>query len=204
MTAIIHLVDDDPALRTALTRLLGASGYTVQAWASADEFLAGADPAAASCLLLDVNLPGLNGLQLQQHLAAAGAALPIVFLTGAGDIPMSVQAIKAGAEDFLAKPVPAATLLAAVERAIARCQRERAGSAARQELRRRFATLTAREREVFSLVVQGLLNKQIADRLGNTERTVKEHRRSVMEKMQVDTLAELVLVASRLGLLTAH
>lgn len=198
---VIHIVDDDASLRTALARLLASAGYRVAAHDSAASFLAAPLQDGPGCILLDVHMPGLSGLQLQEHLAGGRNALPIIFLTGDGNIAMSVKAIKAGAEDFLSKPVASEELFQAIERAVARYQD---AARARLELRdmdARVQSLTPREREVFALVVQGLLNKQIAWELGNTERTVKEHRRSVMEKMGVGSLAELVLAASRLGLI---
>ena len=199
----VHLVDDDASLRTALGRLLAGAGFQVCSYASADEFSAAVLPAGPGCILLDVHMPGVSGLQLQQTLVAGHNPLPIVFLSGGGDIAMSVRAIKAGAEDFLSKPVASADLFDAIERAVARYHASLREHADQRGLAERVAALTPREQQVFALVVQGLLNKQIADRLGNTERTVKEHRRSVMEKMQVESLAELVLAASRLGMLNA-
>ncbi len=199
--ATVHLVDDDPALRTALSRLLGAAGYQVSCYDSADAFLKSEPADAAGCILLDMHMPGLTGLQLQQHLASRLVRLPIVFLTGEGDIASSVRAMKAGAEDFLSKPVASADLFDAIERALARYARDAGEQAELQAMATRVASLTPREHEVFLLVVQGLLNKQIAYELGNTERTVKAHRCSVMEKMQVDSLAELVVIATRLDLL---
>jgi FixJ family two-component response regulator len=201
---LIHVVDDDAALRGSLARLLGAAGFTAATYDCAASFLAAPPDDTPGCILLDVNMPGLSGLQLQQYLLEVRSPLPIVFLTGEGDIAMSVKAIKAGAEDFLSKPVASADLFNAIERAVLRYEQ-----AARQEgelraLAQRVQSLTPREHEVFTLVIQGQLNKQIAFQLGNTERTVKEHRRSVMEKMQVDSLAELVLAATRLGLLRSH
>lgn len=201
---LIHVVDDDASLRGALSRLLGASGFMVATYDCAASFLAAPPSDTPGCILLDMNMPGLSGLQLQQYLLEVHSPLPIVFLTGEGDIAMSVKAIKAGAEDFLSKPVASADLFNAIERAVLRYEQ-----AARQQgdlrlLAQRVQSLTPREHEVFSLVIQGQLNKQIAYQLGNTERTVKEHRRSVMEKMHVDSLAELVLAATRLGLLQAH
>jgi FixJ family two-component response regulator len=197
---LIHVVDDDASLRTALARLLQGAGFEAAQYDSAASFLAAALPERPGCILLDVNMPGLSGLQLQAHLAASGHPLPIVFLTGEGNIAMSVRAIKAGAEDFLSKPVAAAELFEAIGRAVLRYEGAARSRAARGDLDARLATLTPREHEVFLLVVRGLLNKQIAWELGNTERTVKEHRRSVMEKMGAESLAELVLAASRLGL----
>ncbi|HEY0064690.1 MAG TPA: response regulator [Telluria sp.] len=199
----IHIVDDDDALRSALARLLGAAGYAVAAHASAASFLAAPPAPGPGAILLDVHMPGLSGLQLQDYLVGMHHPLPIVFLSGGADIAMSVRAIKAGAEDFLAKPVASEQLFEAVERAVARCRGAAQGMADLQAMQARMQLLTPREQQVFALVVQGLLNKQIADKLGNTERTVKEHRRSVMEKMQVDSLAELVMAASRLGVLKA-
>jgi FixJ family two-component response regulator len=199
----IHIVDDDDALRTALARLLGVAGYAVAAHPSALSFQAAPLPPGPGVILLDVHMPGLSGLQLQDYLVSIHNPLPIVFLSGGADIAMSVRAIKAGAEDFLSKPVNSAQLFEAVERAVARYQGAAPGLAEMRAMNERMQLLTPREQQVFALVVQGLLNKQIADQLGNTERTVKEHRRSVMEKMQVDSLAELVIAASRLGVLTA-
>lgn len=201
MTApLIHVIDDDAALRSALARLLGASGYRVQQYESGKAFLDGGGTGEAGCILLDVNMPGLTGLQLQEHLAGSGSILPIVFLTGSGDIAMSVRAIKAGAEDFLPKPVQRATLLDAVERAMARCQATLAEQAELADLRQRYASLTAREHEVFALVIRGQLNKQIAYALGNTERTVKAQRQAVMEKLGAGSVAELVRMGMLLGI----
>jgi FixJ family two-component response regulator len=197
---LIHIVDDDASLRTALSRLLKGAGFDVAAHDSAASFLDAPLQERPGCILLDVNMPGLGGLQLQEHLAAHHSPLPIVFLTGEGNIAMSVKAIKAGAEDFLSKPVASADLFDAIGRAVQRYEGAAKASGELRGLAQRVATLTPRENEVFLLVVQGLLNKQIAWQLGNTERTVKEHRRSVMEKMGADSLAELVMAASRLGL----
>ncbi|MCG2584480.1 response regulator [Massilia sp. TS11] len=199
--AQIHIVDDDQALRTALTRLLSAHGYQVVAYESASAFLERVPDDAAGCILLDVDMPGLTGLQLQEHLARTGSILPIVFLTGNGNIAMSVKAIKAGAEDFLAKPVASEDLLAALERALARYREAAASNHHLLELQRRFGTLSGREREVFELVIQGLLNKQIAFELGNTERTVKAQRQAVMEKLGARSVAELVQMGMQLGVL---
>lgn len=199
----VHIVDDDASLRSALARLLTAAGFQVAVYESATAFKSAAPAPGPGCILLDVHMPGLSGLQLQQYLVSVHSALPIVFLSGGADIAMSVQAIKAGAEDFLSKPVASADLFNAIERAVARYHGALREHSEQQGMAARVASLTPREQQVFALVVQGLLNKQIADRLGNTERTVKEHRRSVMEKMQVDSLAGLVLAASRLGMLNA-
>ncbi len=198
--AVIHIVDDDDALRTALARLLGASGFSVRSYASGQDLLA-ALPLAPGCILLDVDMPDLNGMQLQTELNARANVLPIVFLTGNGTIALSVKAIKAGAEDFLSKPIGRAELLDAVARALLRGAAAQAGFDRADALRRRAASLTAREQEVFGLVIQGLLNKQVAHALGNTERTVKAHRHSLMEKMGAGSLAELVQMGSELGIL---
>lgn len=197
----IHIVDDDDSLRTALARLLAAAGFATRLYESAAAFMAGRPQPGPGCILLDVHMPGLSGLQLQDFLVSVHSPLPIVFLSGGADIAMSVRAMKAGAEDFLSKPVSSEALFEAIERAIARYHGTAREHAELGAMAVRAASLTPREQQVFALVVLGLLNKQIADQLGNTERTVKEHRRSVMEKMGVDSLAELVLAASRLGML---
>ena len=196
----VYLVDDDAAVLKALTRLLTSAGLTSAAFNSPAEFLESIDAGAAGCLVLDVSMPGLNGLDLQQALVAKGCALPVIFLTGLGDIPTSVKAMKHGAEDFLTKPVDDEQLLAAVASAL---ERSRLSRSAQQELARiqeRLATLTPREREVLERVVIGLLNKQIAGELGTVEKTIKVHRAQVMHKMGVRTFAELVRVAASAGL----
>jgi FixJ family two-component response regulator len=198
---LVHIVDDDASLRSALSRLLSAAGYQVASHDCAASFLQADTVDRPGCILLDVNMPGLSGLQLQAHLATVHNPLPVIFLTGEGDIAMSVKAIKAGAEDFLSKPVASADLFDAIERAVQRYHQAFRQHGELRDMAARVASLTPREHEVFLLVVLGLLNKQIAYQLGNTERTVKAHRHAVMEKMQVDSLAELVQVASRLDLL---
>lgn len=200
---LIHIIDDEATLRTALSRLLMASGYRVAGYDSGTSFLERSGEDEPGCILLDVNMPGLSGLQLQEHLARIQSRLPIIFLTGHGDITMSVRAIKAGAEDFLTKPVIHADLIDAIQRALQRYHATHAQETQLSELRSRFELLTAREKEVFHLLVQGMLNKQIAYALGNTERTVKAHRHSIMEKMAAKSLAELVTIASQAGLLQA-
>ena len=199
-TAIVYLVDDDPSILKALTRLLRVGGYAVSAFRSPRDFLAQHDPAAPGCVVLDLAMPGLNGLELQTALAAAGSQRPIVFLSGHGDVPSSVRAMKAGAVDFLTKPVSERDLLAAIGRAI---ESDRAMRRARAELLaigERLNTLTPREREVLRHVVSGQLNKQIAADLGTVEKTVKVHRSRVMEKMGVRSLADLVRMTERIGL----
>jgi FixJ family two-component response regulator len=200
---VIHLVDDDASFRTAVGRLLRTAGYQVALYESGDQFLQhppGPDP---GCILLDMRMAGLSGLELQDRLAQLDSILPIVFLTGHGDIPTSVKAIKAGAEDFLSKPVSKQTLLEAVERALARYREQRDRRDRIDGLRARVSTLTQREHEVFALMVRGRLNKQIAFELGTSERTVKAHRHAVMEKLQARSVAEAVSIAERLGLLSA-
>jgi FixJ family two-component response regulator len=197
---IVHVVDDDDSVRTGVVRLLQAAGFEARGYASAGEFLLGrSDRNAPGCVVLDVRLPGPSGLDLQEALARLAVPLPIVFLTGHGDIPMSVRAIKGGAVDFLTKPVSRDTLLAAVRTALARDAETRAARARVHALRARYETLTPREREVFAGVVAGKLNKQIAADLGTAERTVKAHRAQVMDKMHVASVAELVHIADQLG-----
>ena len=194
----VSIVDDDELLVRALVRLLREEGLAARGYESAEAFLADLDPVASGCLLLDVHLPGLDGLALQRRLAEQGAALPIVFLTGHGDIPMTVTAVKAGAVDFLTKPVDAAKLVAAVRAALAHERDARAAATRSAELRRRHASLTPREREVLDRLVAGRLNKQIAADLGIVEQTVKFHRARIMERMQAHALAELMHLTASL------
>jgi FixJ family two-component response regulator len=197
----VFLVDDDASVRRAISRLIKSAGYAVQAFASAGDFLdqwrIGYEP--PTCLVLDVRMPGLSGLDLQDALQAAHAALPVIFITGHGDIPMSVQAMKQGAVDFLPKPVKDQELLRAIEQALERSSHDHAARTELEAAQRRMKTLTPRECEVMALVVRGLLNKQIAFELGTVEKTVKVHRARVMEKMKVRSLAELVRLSERLG-----
>jgi FixJ family two-component response regulator len=200
-SAIIHVVDDDPSFRAAIAELLKACGYQVTLHGSAMQLLAtplGREPA---CILLDVQMPGVDGPQLQARLAELGHRLPIVFLTGHGDIPTSVQAIKAGAEDFLTKPVRKENLLQAIERALAHDARKRAQDHRLANMHSLVAELTPRERDVFDLLVRGKPHKQIAYALGTTERTIKMHRHNLMQKCRVQSLADLTVIAERLGLL---
>ena len=199
-TPTVFIVDDDPSLREALGNLFRSVGMRVEAFASAAEFLARPPAEGESCLVLDVRLPGVSGLEFQGQLARAGNAIPIVYMTGHGDVPMSVRAMKAGAVDFLAKPFRDQDMLDAVAAAVARDRARRAEASALDGLRGRYETLTAREREVMGHVVRGLMNKQVAGELGLSEITVKIHRGSVMRKMGVRTLADLVRQAEALGL----
>jgi FixJ family two-component response regulator len=201
---LVHVVDDDAPFRTAIARLLRASGYEVALYESGEQLLKNDPGDAPGCILLDVRMSGLDGLELQHRLKQMGSILPIVFLTGHGDLPTSVKAIKAGAEDFLAKPVSKNTLIEAVERALA-LFRERHDQRNRLDhLRALVSKLTPRESEVFALIVRGRLNKQIAYELGTSERTIKAHRHAVMEKLEVASLAEAVSMAERLGMLPAR
>ena len=200
---IVHVVDDDASFRTAIARLLGASGYQVVLYGSASELLEKLPGGAPGCILLDVRMSGLNGPQLQERLGEIGHKLPIVFLTGHGDVPTSVRAIKAGAEDFLTKPVVKKDLLAAIERALNRFEGIRDHDSRIAALQSLVSRLTPREKEVFALVARGKLNKQIAHELNIAERTIKAHRQQVMEKCEVQTIAELVLIAERLGILSS-
>lgn len=202
MPGRVHVVDDDASFRTAIERRLTLAGYEVATYPSAQQLLDRLpDEDEPACILLDVRIPGLSGPELQGRLNALGSTLPIVFLTGYADTPTTVRTIKAGAEDFLTKPVESVDLLGAIERAMARHAVIRSEHQKLEEMRALLAALTARERQVFGLVVRGRLNKQIAHELGTTERTIKAHRHQVMEKMKVQSLAELVTLAERLGLL---
>jgi FixJ family two-component response regulator len=202
---IVHVVDDDASWRMSVGRLLRAAGYQVVLYESAEQFLKAATIDARGCILLDIRMPGLSGLNLQQRLLDDGRqTLPIVFLSGHGDIPTTVLAMKAGAENFLTKPVDTEVLLATVSKAIERGREGRARRERLDEQRARVAALTPTERKVFDLVVRGKLNKQIASELGSVERTIKWHRHNIMEKLQLGSLAELVSLAERLGLVGAN
>ena len=197
--ATVFVVDDDPSMRTYLKRLFESVSLRVLTFTSAEEFLHSTRPDAPSCLVLDVQMPGLSGLDLQRELARADLLVPIIFVTAHGDIPMTVQAMKAGAVEFLTKPFRNQELLDAVREAHTRDREERSSRDEVAELRARYQRLTPREREVFALVVQGLLNKQVAMKLGASERTIKAHRAAVVEKMEADSLADLVRMAEKLG-----
>ena len=198
---IVHLVDDDESFRSAAMRLLRAAGHAVECYASAVEFLARTPAEINACALIDLQMPGMDGLELQRALAKTPDPLPVVFLTAHGDIPSSVRAMKQGAEDFLTKTAPRDELLGAVERALARDREERATRAHRRELHDRLEALTPREHEVLRLVVQGKLNKEIAAELGIHERTVKLHRTAVTSKLGVQSVAELTRLAQEAGIL---
>jgi FixJ family two-component response regulator len=200
-THTVFLVDDDASVRRALTRLIKSAGHQVQAFSSAREFLDTVPQTAGpACLVLDIRMPGLSGIDLQRQLQATSHTLPIIFITGHGNIPLSVEVMKAGAVDFLPKPVQDADLLRAIKEAHAKAVRERTRQEELDDIQSREAKLTPREREVMALVVRGLLNKQIAFELGTVEKTIKVHRARVMEKMQVGSLAELVRVAEKVGI----
>jgi len=198
---MVHVVDDDDSWRTSVQRLMSAAGYDVALYESAERFLAAANLDAPGCVLLDVRMPGLTGLELQQRATESRRKLSIVFVSGQGDIPTSVSAMKAGAEDFLTKPVDTDVLLRAVERAIARDREERSRREQVETWRSRINALTPTERKVLDLVVLGKLNKQIALELGTAERTVKWHRHNLMQKLELQSIAELVVMAERLGLI---
>src|SRR6266850_3611469 len=197
---IVIIIDDDAPFRKSAVRLIDSAGFTVQSFASSREFLRAGRPDAPACAVLDVRMHGMSGLELQKELAWAGIEIPIIFITGHGDIPMSVKAIKAGAVDFLTKPFSEQALLDAIEQALARGVHDRAELDEAEDIQSRVAKLTPREREVMNLVVQGWLNKQIAFELGIVEKTIKVHRARMMDKMQVDSVAELVRIADRAGI----
>jgi len=200
-SSTVFVVDDDPSVRKALARLMKSAGYAVETFASAREFLdSGRHQDTPGCLVLDVQMPGLNGLDLQQELNRFRPAPSIIFISGHGDIPMSVRAMKDGAVDFLTKPIDDQELLSAVQRGIVRNAEARARTEELQELQRRDATLTPREREVMALIVRGFMNKQVGAMLGTVEKTIKVHRARVIEKMGVESLAELVRAAEKLGM----
>jgi FixJ family two-component response regulator len=197
---IVFVVEDDASVRASTARLVRSAGFKVETFASAREFLDGSRPAGPACLVLDVRMPGLSGLDLQLELTRSGVQIPIIFMTGHGDIPMTVRAMKAGAVEFLTKPFRPRNLLDAIRGAIERDrvvheERRQAG-----ELRRRYEQLTPREREVMAFIVAGLLNKQIAGELMTSERTIKFHRAHIMQKMAAESLAELVQMAGQLGI----
>src|SRR5262245_55147293 len=199
---VVFVVDDDESMRRSLKNLLRSVGLRVEAFASAQEFLGGKRPDVPGCLVLDVRLPGLSGLDLQKRMAAADIEIPIIFITGHGDIPMTVQAMKAGAVEFLTKPFRDQALLDAIQQALERDRHARKQRTKVEQLRSRYRSLTPREREVIARVVVGLLNKQIAGELGTSEAAVKVHRQHVMEKMGAGSLADLVRLADRLGIPT--
>ena len=202
MPGLVHVVDDDASFRTAMERRLKHAGYEVATFPSAQHLLDHLPSEnVLGCILLDVRIPGLSGPELQERLIELGSTLPIIFLTGHRDIPATVRAIKSGADDFLTKPVSSDVLFQAIERAIAHHNATYRRKSALDVVRSRIATLTPRERQVFELIVRGNMNKQIGRALGTTERTIKAHRHRVMEKMQVQTLAELVSLAERVGVL---
>ena len=197
---VVFVIDDDPSFRRSTAALIGSEGLNVQTFSSAEEFLRSRRPDVPACLVLDVRLPHLSGLDLQRELAKTGVQIPIIFITGHGDIPMTVQAMKGGAVEFLSKPFREQDILDAIHSAInfdraARLQRARLA-----DLRGRYHALTAREREVMAHVVTGMLNKQVADELGTTEKTIKVHRGHIMQKMGVKSFADLVRAAEKLGI----
>jgi len=200
--ALVFVVDDDDSVRKALARLIRSVGLNVETFASAHEFLARGSHDGSACLILDVRMPGLSGLDLQKELAASGSTLSVIFITGHATIPMSVQAMRAGAVEFLEKPFEDQALIDAVHEALKKDEQARQKKAELREILERVNSLTPREREVFALVVTGKLNKQIAFELGTNEKTIKAQRAQVMKKMQADSLADLVRLAVKVGIKT--
>jgi FixJ family two-component response regulator len=201
-TATVFIIDDDEGVRQSVKDLLESVGLQAQSYATAEEFLGSKHPDGPACVVLDVRLPGISGLDFQRELGSTGRTLPIIFITGHGDIPMTVKAIKSGAVEFLTKPFRDQDLLDAVQQALQRDRANRKERRHNDELEKRYVTLTPRERQVMSLVVAGMLNKQIAAELGTSETTVKIHRGRVMEKMQAGSVAELVRMTDKLRLPT--
>jgi RNA polymerase sigma factor (sigma-70 family) len=200
LNQVVFVIDDDPSMRGAIKRLLEAMGFRVETFGSGQDFLKTELPDAPACVIMDVRLPGSSGLDLQREMTERGINIPIIFITGHGDIPMSVQAMKAGAVEFLTKPFRDQDLLDAISQAIKRDRAARRQWADLAELREHLDTLTRREREVMMMVVAGMLNKQIASELGISEKTIKVHRSNVMHKMHAGSLAELVRMVDKLGL----
>src|SRR5687767_1464293 len=200
--AVVHIVDDDESFRNAIQRLLRASGYAVENYESAEQLLQQLpDEAGPSCILLDIRIPGLSGPELQDRLSALSSHLPIVFLTGHADIPTTVKVMKAGADDLLTKPITKDELVGAIERAIARGLAWREKNEQLHSLQKLVDSLTPREKQVFECVARGRMNKEIARELGATERTIKAHRSSIMDKLHIASVADLVLIAERVGVL---
>jgi len=204
LPGIVHVVDDDASYLTAIQQLLEASGYRVATYASAQQLLDRQPDDSKGCILLDVRMPGISGLELQSRLTERGSKLPIIFLTAYPDVSITVRAIKAGAEDFFIKPVGSEELLGAIARAITRHRNVRALDGELDALRSRLATLTSRQRQVFEIIVQGKTSKTAARELGSTERTIKAHRSAIMDKLQVQSVVDLVRIAERLGVLGAR
>jgi FixJ family two-component response regulator len=198
---MVFVIEDDPSFRRSLGFLIESARFPVQTFNSAEEFLRSPRPDVPACLVLDVRLPDLSGLDLQRELTKTEVSIPIIFITGHGDIPMTVQAMKAGATEFLTKPFREQDLLDAIQRAINADRSARIQRTQLAELRRRYHSLTGREREVMAYVVKGMLNKQVADELGTTEKTIKVHRGQVMRKMGMNSFADLVRAAEKLGIL---
>jgi FixJ family two-component response regulator len=201
---MVFLVDDDPLFRRSTERLIRTAGLNVQPFSSARDFLESPRPEGPACLVLDVRMPGLSGMDLQRELAQSGFHIPIIFITGHGDIPMSVRAMKAGAVEFLTKPFRSRVLLDAIRAAIERDRSALQKQSETRELRERYEQLTPREREVMTLVAKGLLNKQVAGELSTTEATIKFHRAHIMQKMRADSLADLIQMAEKLGTSSKH